>query len=86
MYLFSFKYGLDLPHVVSIGDFFSDRHGPASCPQLFQSSILIMDIATYRLNQPKGQCSENHLICITRWEGKDGVTITIFFSAYKGQT
>ena len=32
--------------------------------QLFQRSILIMDIATYRLNQPRGQCSENHLKCI----------------------
>ena len=29
--------------------------------QLFQSSIIIMDIVTYRLNQPWGQCSENHL-------------------------
>ena len=47
--------------------------------QLFQSSKLIMDIATYRLNQPWGQCSENHVKCITRWEGRDGVTITIFF-------
>ena len=47
--------------------------------QLFQSSNLIMDIATYRLNQPRGQCSENHLKCITRWEGRDGVPITIFF-------
>ena len=27
--------------------------------QLFQRSILIMDITTYRLNQPRGQCSEN---------------------------
>ena len=31
------------------------------------------------LNQPRGQCSENHLKCITRWEGRDGVTIAIFF-------
>ena len=45
-----------------------------------------MDIATYRQNQPRGQCSENHLKCITRWEGRDGVTITIFFPAYKGWT
>ena len=45
----------------------------------FQSSILIMDIATYRLNQPRGQCSENDLKCITRWEGSDGATNTIFF-------
>ena len=36
-----------------------------------------MDIATYRLNQPRGQCSENHLKCITRWKGRDGVTTTI---------
>ena len=48
-------------------------------PILFQSSKLIMDIATYRLNQPRGQCSENHLKSIIRWEGRDGVTITIFF-------
>ena len=47
--------------------------------QPFQSFILTMDIATYRLNQPRGQCSENHLKCITKWEGRDGVTITIFF-------
>ena len=46
--------------------------------KLFQSSKLIMDIATYRLNQLRGQCSENHLKCITRWKGRDGVTITIF--------
>ena len=42
--------------------------------QLFQSSILIMDFATYRLNQSRGQGSKNHLKCITRWEGRDGVT------------
>ena len=47
--------------------------------QLFQRSILITDIATYRLNQPGDQCSENHQKCIARWEGRDGVTITIFF-------
>ena len=47
--------------------------------QPFQSSTLIMDIATYRLNQPLGQCCQNHLKCIIRWEGRDGVTITIFF-------
>ena len=46
--------------------------------QLFQSSILIMDIATYRLNPPRGQCSDDHLKCITRWEGRDGVTITAY--------
>ena len=46
--------------------------------QSFQGSILIIDIATYRLNWPKGQCSENHLKCISRWEGRDGITITIF--------
>ena len=34
--------------------------------QSLQRSILIMDIATYRLNWPRGQCSENHLKCITR--------------------
>ena len=54
--------------------------------QLFQSSIIFMDIATYRLNQPRGRCSENHLKCITRWKGRDGVTIKIFFPAYKGWT
>ena len=42
-----------------------------------------MDIATYRLNQPWGQYSENHQKCITRWEGRDGVTITIFFFMFK---
>ena len=44
-----------------------------------------MDIATSRLNQPRGQCSENCQKCITRWEGRDRVTITIF-PAYKGWT
>ena len=44
----------------------------------FQSNFPITDIATYRLNQPRGQCSENHLKCITRWKGRDGITITIF--------
>ena len=33
-----------------------------------------MDIASYRLNQPRGKCSANHLKFITRWEGRDGVT------------
>ena len=47
--------------------------------QLFQSSELIMDILIYRLNQPSCQCSEIHLKCITRWKGRNGVTITIFF-------
>ena len=47
--------------------------------QSFQNIFPITDIATYRLTQPRGQCSENHLKCITRWEGRDGVTITIFF-------
>ena len=47
--------------------------------QLFQRSILIVDIATYRLNKPRGQSSENNLKCITRWEGRYRVTITIFF-------
>ena len=46
--------------------------------QSFQNIFPITDIATYRLNQPRGQCSENHLKCITRWKGRDGVTITIF--------
>ena len=54
-------------------------HSGADRTQLFQSSKLIMDIATYRLNQPRGQCSENHLKYMTRWNGRDGVTITIFF-------
>ena len=48
-------------------------------PQLFQNIFPITDIATYKLNQLRGQCSENHLKCITRWKGRDGVTITIFF-------
>ena len=48
-------------------------------PQPFQSNFPITDIATYRLNQPRGHCSENHLKYITRWKGRDGVTITIFF-------
>ena len=45
--------------------------------QSSQRSIPIMDIATYRLNQPRAQCCENHLICKTRWEGRDAITITI---------
>ena len=45
--------------------------------QWFQGSILVVDLATYRLNLPRGQFSENHLKCITRWEGRDGITITI---------
>ena len=48
-------------------------------PQPFQSSILNMDIAPNRLNQPRGQCREKHLKCITRWNGRYGVTIIIFF-------
>ena len=51
----------------------------AGVTQMIQSSNLILDIATYRLNQPRGQCSETHLKCITMWEGRAGVTITIFF-------
>ena len=51
----------------------------ARCPQPFQNIFPVTDIATYRLNQPRGQCSENHVKCITRWKGRDGVTITIFF-------
>ena len=47
--------------------------------QPFQNIFPITDIATYRLNQLRGQCSENHVKCITRWKGRDGVTITIFF-------
>ena len=47
--------------------------------QPFQSNFPITDIATYRLNQHRGQCSENYLKCITRWKGRDGGTITIFF-------
>ena len=57
----------------------------AGVTQKFQSSNIIMDIATYRLN-PRGQCSETHLKCIKMWEGRAGVTITIFFPAYKGWT
>ena len=49
---------------------------------VFQSFILIMDIPTYRLNRPRGQCSENNLKCITRCKGKDGIIITIFFQVY----
>ena len=48
--------------------------------QLFQSSNLIMEIATYRLKQPRGQSSDNHMKCMPRWEVRDGVTITIFSS------
>ena len=39
----------------------------AGVTELFQSLYLIIDIASYSLK------------CITRWEGRDGVTITIFF-------
>ena len=45
-----------------------------------------MDITTYWLNQPRGKCSKNHLKYIVRWEGRNGVTITIFFPAYKRWT
>ena len=45
---------------------------------VFQHSILIMGIATYGLKRPIVHCSENHLKCITRWEGRDGITITTF--------
>ena len=62
-----------------------DSHEVTDCSQLFQRSILIMDIATYRLNQHRDLCSENYLKCITRWEGRGGVTITIF-PAYKEWT
>ena len=48
--------------------------------QWFQSSILVVDIATNRLNWPRGQFSENHLKCITMWVGRDEVTNTSFSS------
>ena len=38
-----------------------------------------LDIAIFRLNQPRGQCSKNNLKCIPRWKGRDGVTITISY-------
>ena len=37
-----------------------------------------MDIATTRLDRPRGRFSENHLKCITRWEGRYGVTTKSF--------
>ena len=46
--------------------------------QPFQNIFPVTDIAIYRLNQLRGQSSENHLKCITRWKGRDGVTITSF--------
>ena len=58
----------------------------AQYTQWFQSSILLVDIATTRLNQPRGRFSENHLKCITRWEGRDGVTITSFSSIHVMKT
>ena len=48
--------------------------------QWFQSSILVVDIAAAILNRPRGRFSENHLKCRTGWEGRDGVTITSYFS------
>ena len=62
----------DIDDDVQVGPKMSKRAQP------FQSIFLITDIATYRLNQPRGQCSENHLKCITMWKCRDGVTITIF--------
>ena len=47
--------------------------------QWFQTSILVVDIATTRLNRYRSRFSENYLKCITRWEGRDGVTVKIFF-------
>ena len=61
------------------GKFHSGFNTRARSSQPFQNIFPITDIATYRLNQLRGQCSENHLKCITRWKGRDGVTITIFF-------
>ena len=48
-------------------------------PQWFHTSILVVGIATTKLYRPRCRFSENHLKCITRWKGRDGVTITIFF-------
>ena len=42
---------------------------------MFQGSILVVDIVTFRLNLPRGQFSENYLKSKTWWEGIDGVTI-----------
>ena len=36
-----------------------------------------------RMNRPRGQFSENHMKCITRWEGSDGVNIKSF-PPYRG--
>ena len=61
--------GLNLALIVPTKDdardsseMFQTRQGT----QLLQSSKLIIDIATYRLNQPRGRCIENHMKCITR--------------------
>jgi hypothetical protein len=48
--------------------------------QWFQGSIFVVNIATTKLNRPMEQIIENHLKCIRRWEGRDGVTITSFSS------
>ena len=46
--------------------------------QWFQSSTLVVDIVTTRLNRPRGRFSAKHLKCIIRWEGRNGVTIKSF--------
>ena len=48
--------------------------------QPFQHFILITDIATYRLNQPRGQCSENHPKYIRRWKVEMGLPLQSFSS------
>ena len=63
-------------HVSHVACHMSHVASPMSQP--FQRFIPIMDIATFRLNQPRGQCSENYLKCIRMWERRYGVTISIF--------
>ena len=45
-----------------------------------EGTVQSIMLATTRLNPPRGQFSENHRKCITRWEGRDGVIITSFSS------
>ena len=54
-------------------------------PQLFQSSILIMDIGLIDWIS-LGVNAVKIIWNALRWEGRVGVTITIFFPAYKGLT
>ena len=58
------------------------RHGTHLAPihhNRFKAFFLLRTLRLIDWISLYGQCSENHLKCITRWKGRDGVTITIFF-------